>query len=133
MVHGDSDVARKSLLPLTSSHRLRCLSSCLAWPAPPNADDASADQSDVVPSGASVAPMVHGDSDGARKSLLPLTSSHRLRCLSSCLAWPAPPNADDASADQSGVAPRVHGDVARKSLLPLPSSHRLRCLSSCLA
>merc|ERR1719203_1467614 len=126
-------MARASLLPPTDS--LRSLSSCPAWPAPPNADDdASADQSDVVPSGASGAPMVHvgavPTAPTARASLLPPTDS--LRYLSSCPAWPAPPSADDdANADQSDVvpsgasgAPMVHVGVvptvptARASLLP---------------
>merc|ERR1712203_618327 len=106
-------MAQASLPPPTGS--LRSLSSCPAWPAPPNADDdASADQSDVVPSGASGAPMVHvgvvPTAPTARASLLPPTDS--LRSLSSCPAWPAPPSADDdasadASAEQSDVVRKV--------------------------
>merc|ERR1719382_731707 len=147
MVHVDvAPTARASLLPPTDSHHLhpRSLSSSPAWPAPPNADDdASVGQSDVVPNGANVAPMVHvGVAPTARASLLPPTDSHHLhlRSLSSSPAWPAPPNADDdASADQSdvvpsgaNVAPMVHVGVAptaRASLLPPTDSHHLHLRS----
>merc|ERR1719454_1772905 len=94
--------ARASLLPPTDS--LRSLSSCPAWPAPPNADDeASADASaDASPDQSDVVRKVQVL--GISHSLLPPTDS--LRPLSSCPAWPTPPSADDdANADQSDVVP----------------------------